>query len=328
MERQPLLQQVGNLVGHHQQDEEGHASGGDHPIFLRAAHSPWRPLNQNALGYIRAALVAYLIATAGMLLDYEIKHRESEYTNWRIPFQFSAVTWSMLIVYHVLVFSWTITHMHWPDIDENDTRWESRLLRFMSPPEQTADGRGRIYFSLFHVVTQVFALLNVIVYWTIQVPNGRSHLPAPGEGGGDGGGGDGVGDAFIVYGDGASKNPFKQAWPQGWFPVYCLLNLYVFPALEVVVESVVLNSMRRPEPVPTHLFTSIGSAALYLVYATIGKKLTGHNAFFWLDEAIVGSKEKVTAYCFGFIALTAASFATLYGIVGMRESISDRAHSR
>jgi hypothetical protein len=74
------------------------------PIFLRAAHSPWKPLNQNALGYLRAAFVAYLIATAGMLLDYEIKHRPSEYSNWRIPFQFSAVTWFFLIVYHVLVF--------------------------------------------------------------------------------------------------------------------------------------------------------------------------------------------------------------------------------
>lgn len=140
--------------------------------------------------------------------------------------------------------------MHWPDISANDTRWESRLLRFMSPPEQTADGRGRIYFSLFHVVTQVFALLNVIVYWTIQVPNGRSHLPAPGDGG-DGGGDDGGGDAFIAYGFGASKNPFKEVYPHGWFPIYCLFNLYVFPALEVVVESVVLNSMRRPE-VGTH----------------------------------------------------------------------------
>lgn len=140
--------------------------------------------------------------------------------------------------------------MHWPDIDENDTRWESRLLRFMSPPEQTADGRGRIYFSLFHVVTQVFALLNVIVYWTIQVPNGRGHLPSPGDGGGDGGGDDGEGNAahvFVVYGDGASKNPFKEVYPQGWFPIYCLFNLYVFPALEVVIESIVLNSMRRPE---------------------------------------------------------------------------------
>ncbi|KAI3395599.1 hypothetical protein diail_1037, partial [Diaporthe ilicicola] len=59
-------------------------------------------------------------------------------------------------------------------------------------------------------------------------------------------------------------------------------------------------------PVPTHLFVSMGSAALYLVYAAIGAKVTGHNPFFWLDESIVGSKEKVTAYCTGFIALAAA----------------------
>jgi hypothetical protein len=140
-----------------------------------------------------------------------------------------------------LVQSWTITHMHWPDIDDNDTRWESRLLRAMSPPEQTADGRGRIYFSLFHVVTHVFALLNVVVYWTIQAPNGHSHLPAPGEGGDDGGGD----DSSMVYGDGPFKNPFKLV--EGWFPMFCLFNLYVFPACEVMVESLVLNSMRRPE---------------------------------------------------------------------------------
>lgn len=74
------------------------------PIFLRAAHSPWRPLNQNALGYIRGGLLAYLIGTAGMLLDWKIKHREDEHTNWRIPFQFSTVTWTLLIIYHILVF--------------------------------------------------------------------------------------------------------------------------------------------------------------------------------------------------------------------------------
>lgn len=39
-----------------------------------------------------------------MLLDYEIQHRESDATNWRILFQFSAVTWFLLIVYHVFVF--------------------------------------------------------------------------------------------------------------------------------------------------------------------------------------------------------------------------------
>lgn len=38
-----------------------------------------------------------------MILDYKIKHRDDEHTNWRIPFQFSTVTWVMLIIYHCMV---------------------------------------------------------------------------------------------------------------------------------------------------------------------------------------------------------------------------------
>lgn len=88
----------------------------------------------------------------------------------------------------------------------------------------------------------------------------------------------------------------------------------------------------------------MGSAGLYLVYAAVGKISTGHNPFFWMDEDIVGSKEKVAAYCTGFVAMAGASewsqqtfafpcplgnladfvkvFSMLYGLVGMRESVS------
>lgn len=38
-----------------------------------------------------------------MLIDYKIKHREDEHTNWRIAFQFSTVSWFLLIIYHILV---------------------------------------------------------------------------------------------------------------------------------------------------------------------------------------------------------------------------------
>lgn len=46
---------------------------------------------------------------------------------------------------------------------------------------------------------------------------------------------------------------------------------------------------------------------MYLGYAGIGKMATGHNAFWWLDEEVVGSKEKVAAYCTAFVSLAAAS---------------------
>ncbi|KAF3767276.1 hypothetical protein M406DRAFT_251747 [Cryphonectria parasitica EP155] len=312
LERAPLL-------GNRQQDEESQVTGADHPIFLRAAHSPWRPLNQNVLGYVRAALLAYMIAAGGMLLDYKIKHRDDEHTNWRIPFQFSTVTWFLLILYHLMVTAWTITHMHWPDTDANDTRWESRLIRFMSPPEQTSDDRRRFYFSLFYTVTHVFALMNVMIYWTIMVPSGHSHWPS---------GGSGEEGLYMVMNadDGNSKfPPFKDVFSEGWFKPFSLFNLYVFPALVTVIESLFMNSMRRQEPVPSHLFGTMGSAALYLAYGAIGKLLTGHSPFFWMDEAVVGSKEKVAGYCTGFVCMAAAMFSMLYGLIGMRENAS-RAH--
>lgn len=137
--------------------------------------------------------------------------------------------------------------MHWPDIDPNDDRWESTLLRFMSPPEQTADSRKRFYFSLFYTVTHVFALLNVFIYWTIQVPNGHSHWPVDG---GDSGGGEGF---FVIVDDGDSKfPPFKDIFAGGWFPAFAIFNTYVFPAIVTVIESLFLNSMRRQE-VSLHL---------------------------------------------------------------------------
>lgn len=132
--------------------------------------------------------------------------------------------------------------MHWPDIDPNDGRWESKLLRFMSPPEQTADSRKRFYFSLFYAVTHVFALLNVIIYWTLQVPNGHAHWPGDG---GDGGGDD---EGFFVIVDGESGYPpFKDIFAEGWFPAFSIFNTYVTPSIATVVESLFLNSMRRPE---------------------------------------------------------------------------------
>lgn len=130
--------------------------------------------------------------------------------------------------------------MHWPETDPNDTRWESRLIRFLSPPEQTLDSRRRFYFSLFYTVTHVFALMSVVIYWAILLPNGHSHWPS-----GDGGE---QASYVIMTDDGNSNLPhFKDLFSEGWFKPFNLFNLNVFPALITVVESVFLNSMRRQE---------------------------------------------------------------------------------
>lgn len=51
----------------------------------------------------------------------------------------------------------------------------------------------------------------------------------------------------------------------------------------------------------------MAAAALYLAYGAIGKMTTGHSPFWWMDEKLTGSKEKVAGYCSGFVLLGAAS---------------------
>lgn len=107
----------------------------------------------------------------------------------------------------------------------------------MSPPEQTAESRSRFYFSLFHTVTHVFALMVVVIYWAVEVPNGHSHWPS---GGGNGGSDEG----FLVIAD---IPPITDIIAGGWFPALSIFTAYVFPALATIIESLFLNSMRRQE---------------------------------------------------------------------------------
>ncbi|KAF4860305.1 hypothetical protein CGCSCA1_v015084 [Colletotrichum siamense] len=90
----------------------------DHPAFLRACHSPWRCLPQNALCWIRGGVVAYLTAVGAMILDYKLREK-SPYSNWRVVFDFSIVTYSLLLIYHLVVLGWTYTHLYHPHIDDS-----------------------------------------------------------------------------------------------------------------------------------------------------------------------------------------------------------------
>jgi hypothetical protein len=58
--------------------------------------------------------------------------------------------------------------------------------------------------------------------------------------------------------------------------------------------------------VPSHIFGLTFFTAAYLGWASFGKLLTGHNAFFWMDDSNVGSREAVAGYCAGFVSLAPA----------------------
>lgn len=86
------------------------------------------------------------------------------------------------------------------------------------------------------------------------------------------------------------------------------------------------------------------SAGLYLGWAAVGKALTGWDAFFWLSQKEVGSREAVTTHSLGFVLLAPLSksracdsrvyilmccvvYILMQGFVGVREGLTALAHS-
>ncbi|KAK3389189.1 hypothetical protein B0H63DRAFT_463150 [Podospora didyma] len=296
----PLLQdRSGNVLPF------GSAQVQDHPIFLRVCHSPWSWLSQGTLVYLRAGIVAYLTAVGGMLIDYKINHRgDDAHTSWRILFQFSSLAFVLLWLYHFIAFCWGFTHLYYPDVEEDDQSWESRVLLKMSPPVQTARSRKRFYFSLFYTIVHVVVFMNALIFWTVLVPQDHGHLPKGHEA-----------ESYSDVGD---------FFSDGWFEPFCVLNLWVFTTFLASAEILVLNSVKRQVPVPSHVFAIIFFLSCYIGWAAFGKIVTDHYPFFWMDPEAMGKKEIVAAYASGFVGLGPTVFAFMYGLIGMRENLTKK----
>lgn len=70
------------------------------PITLRVCHSPWRLISQHVLACLRLLLSGYLISVFGISLKYKLDQKD-DHTGWRIPFQFSTVSFVLLTLYHL-----------------------------------------------------------------------------------------------------------------------------------------------------------------------------------------------------------------------------------
>ncbi|KAK0715068.1 hypothetical protein B0H67DRAFT_233442 [Lasiosphaeris hirsuta] len=291
----------------------GSAHVQDHPIFLRVCHSPWSGISQTGLVYLRATILAYLTALGIMLLRYKAEYQINifdegeeaggEFTYWQIIFQFSTLAFFFLWLYHLVAFSWSFTHLFYPDVDDNDTRWESRVLRRMSPPVQTIHSRKRFYFSLFYTVVHVVVFMNVIIYWTVLVPNGYGRFPE---------------------GEAEEDSSMDEFFGSGWFQPFCHINLWVVTALIAFIEILGLNSIRRQVPVASHVFSIMFILAGYLGWAAFGKILTGEYPYFWMDPEKMEYTEIVVGYSASFVILGAIVFAFIYGLIGMRENATRR----
>ncbi|KAH7368247.1 hypothetical protein B0T11DRAFT_295926 [Plectosphaerella cucumerina] len=293
----------------------------DHPAFLRACHSPWRWLDQKALCWVRGSILAYLVAVGIMIIDYKVEAK-SDFSDWRIIFQYDSITFGLVLSYHALVF-------------------EYRILRGMSLPSNMASLRKQFYFTLFYFTTCVFATVNTILYWFVTLPHndaedGEPPSPQP----------SGVSGQAYLYspmramevelqmtptvGDffDASETPFTDLLGEGWFKAFVYINLFAITTGIMLFEIFFLNSIKRPwdvQPVGAHIFGLLFFSGLYIGWASIGKVLTGADAFFWLNEEEAGSREAVVANCLGFVLLSPVVYSLIYGFIAIRETVNKSA---
>ncbi|KAH8130553.1 hypothetical protein FP744_10003857 [Trichoderma asperellum] len=305
----------------------------DHPVFLRASHSPWFCIPQNVLVFFRGLILAYLVATGCLILNYELTE-DTTLSNYRLFFDFAIISFVLVLLYYIITFCWTFTHLYYPDVEEVDGRLEWIIISMMSLPRNLASLRKQFYFSLFYTTTVVFAFMNTVIYWFITRPHDIETAPGdkapddnnPGgnlHNGDDPKNGDASGgELWRVGGYLVSGTPFSDIFGQGWFKSFCILNLYGIMAIIMIIEILFLNSIKRPFSIYAHIFSLLVLAGLFLAWAAIGRAATGVYSFFWLDPQEVGSQEAVAAYCIGFVLLAPISFIFMQGFVGIRESLT------
>uniref|UniRef100_L2FNZ2 Uncharacterized protein n=1 Tax=Colletotrichum fructicola (strain Nara gc5) TaxID=1213859 RepID=L2FNZ2_COLFN len=299
----------------------GQAGHADEGLPTPAAYGQVQ--DHNALCWIRGGVVAYLTAVGAMILDYKLREK-SPYSNWRVVFDFSIVTYSLLLIYHLVVLVRIIVVEYW-------------LLRLSSLPYDMSSLRKQFYFTIFYTVTTVFTFMNTCLYWFVQLPhddNGNAEPPKPQPSGGS--------HASSMYeqslgfemtrlediNKGKPHGPFTEIFGEGWFKAFVIINLFLVSTVIALFEIFWLNSIKRPLAVGAHTLGVIFFAGLYLGWAAIGKIETGADAFYWLDQKVIGSREAVVAASIGFVILAPILYALMYGLIGMRESISRAAHSR
>ncbi|KND90133.1 hypothetical protein TOPH_05249, partial [Tolypocladium ophioglossoides CBS 100239] len=338
MSSTPLLAGAGGLPGPRVMQ--------DHPVFLRASHSPWRCIPQNVLVVLRGIVLAYLTATSAMIMHYKLTE-ESDKPLAHHLFDFSLISQALVLVYHLITFvsplqrtinlatsadvslcsqSWTFTHLYYPDPDDNEGGIESWIIKAMSLPRNMASPRKQAYFSMFYTTAAVFAFMNSNIYWFIT----RQHEAAAGP------------DTLLVAAAATGTDfltasvlttnastmapipdaPFSDLFGEGWFNIFAIVNLHGATSVIMVLEMLLCNSIKLPLALGFHFFGLLFNSGLYLAWAALGKAVTGSSPFFWLDEAEVGSKEAVIAYCIGFVLLSPVMYTMMLGLVGIRQGLT------
>ncbi|KAI1074047.1 hypothetical protein F5B20DRAFT_574375 [Whalleya microplaca] len=289
------------------------------PIYLRACHSPWRKVNQQVLLLLRLVFAGYLSAVFGVSLKYKLE-LEDEHTRWRIPFQFSTVSFILQWAYHLLVTLWTGMHLVFPkalEVDPADChghQFRTRILQSLSPPNKANCPTRRYIFSMFYTISHVFPFMNTLVYWGILVPSGHGGFKQPNFPHGHP---QPLPNATVLY------DPNKGLFEEDDIKAFSIINVWTLTTVIGLIEILGLNSIRRPTPVAGHVAGVMFSSGLYLAWAGIGKLATGHSGLFFLDPDLMSNfPGAVIAACIAFVSLSPGIFTYFYGLIAMRETMT------
>ncbi|KAG6030400.1 hypothetical protein E4U41_000105 [Claviceps citrina] len=284
----------------------------DHPVFLRASHSAWEWIDQKALVILRGVFVAYMMVTAFMTGHYKMTE-ETEGSGLSNLFDFPTISSVMVLIYHVITFSWTYTHLYHPEPDDVEGRVKRFIIKAMSLPRNMGSQRKQFYFDLFYNATTVFCFMNSTIYWFIT----RQH--------GAGAAMEAVGPKVVANVASAIKlpdAPFSDLLGGGWFKPFIMVNLHGVNSFIMAVEMFFFNSIKSPLSVGSHMLSLMGLSGAYLGWGVVGKSVTGEYPFFWMDEAQMGSKEAVSLCCIGFVLLAPLMYILMHGFVGIREILT------
>jgi hypothetical protein len=266
----------------------------DHPIFLRVCHSPWTAIDQKGLVGLRGLAAAYMLVSFGIIIEYELRHLQH---GWLTIFEFSNIQYFLQVLYHVIAFTWTFMHLHYPHHGSQTQTAATRFQRFLSPPRQHATTQNRTYFSIFYSAANTFPFTSSLIHWAVMIPTHKTSIPA------------------------------DQIFSNDWHTSFFVINKWGISALLAFIEVLFLSSIRCPEPVGYHIAGISTLSAIYIAWQYIGYIVADKYAYFFFDHDQVDGKYVVASW-FLFTLGNIFFYYFIYGLTAVRQQMTKKSEKR
>ncbi|QSZ29021.1 hypothetical protein DSL72_003531 [Monilinia vaccinii-corymbosi] len=262
----------------------------DHPIFLRACHSPWLSITQKLLVFLRAVLAAYLVISFLVILDYELEVKK---IGWFAAFKLSNIVFGLQALYACVTFTWTFMHLYYPHNNDNSYSSVSGGVRkLLSPSRRNTNSNEKYSFSVFHWASLTFPHLVTFIHWVVLVPRNEISIPSG-----------------AIFDD-------KLA-------TFYIFNKFGFNSVLAFIELFILSSIKRSDTIWSHAFAIAFLILLYVGWAAIGNALFCKYSYFFLDHEKIGW-EYYWASVVGMVFLAEIFYVFVHAITGVRESMTKR----